>query len=153
METRAEVEIAAPAAAIWQVLLDFPGYGEWNPFITHLASAASGEVSEGATLRVFVSLPEGRDHELESRVIRLEDSFELRWRAHFGFPGLFDSEYFFRLIELEPGRTRFMQGANFTGVLQRLAGRTIAQAERGFVYMNRALKKRVELSPLSVARG
>ncbi len=151
METRAEVEIAAPAAAIWQTLLDFQGYGEWNPFITHLAT--SGAVSEGATLRVFVSLPEGSDHELESRVIRCEDSFELRWRTHFGFPGLFDSEYFFRLIELEPGRTRFMQGANFTGILQRLAGRTIAQAERGFVYMNRALKKRVELQPLSVPRA
>jgi len=145
METRAEVEIAAPAAAIWRILTDFSDYGEWNPFITQLA----GDLREGATLRVFVSLPEGSDHELESRVIRCEDSFELRWRAHFGFPGLFDSEYFFRLIELEPGRTRFMQGANFSGVLQRLAGRTIAQAERGFVYMNRALKKRLELRPLS----
>ena len=151
METRAEIEIAAPAARIWQTLTDFSGYGEWNPFITQLALA--GELGEGATLRVFVSLPEGSDHELESRVIRCEDSFELRWRTHFGFPGLFDSEYFFRLIELEPGRTRFMQGANFTGILKRLAGRTIAQAERGFVYMNRALKKRVELQPLSVPRG
>ncbi len=145
METRAEIEIAAPAARIWQTLTDFSGYGEWNPFITQLALA--GELGEGATLRVFVSLPEGSDHELESRVLRCEDSFELRWRAHFGFPGLFDSEYFFRLTELGPERTRFMQGANFTGVLLRLAGRTIAQAERGFVYMNRALKKRLELSP------
>ncbi len=26
------VEIDAPAATVWQVLTDFPRYGEWNPF-------------------------------------------------------------------------------------------------------------------------
>ena len=27
-----EVEIEAPAALVWQVLVDFPRYGEWNTF-------------------------------------------------------------------------------------------------------------------------
>jgi hypothetical protein len=31
-----QVEIAASTSRIWQVLLDFPRYREWNPFITEI---------------------------------------------------------------------------------------------------------------------
>jgi hypothetical protein len=140
MEVRTEIEIAAPAAEVWRVLTDFAGYQEWNPFITEI----SGDLREGQALRVSVSLPEGRDLKLRPRVLRCAESEELRWRGHFLFPGLLDGEHFFRLIEHTPGRTRFVHGNNFGGVLLRLAGNSLNRAARGFVYMNQALKRRVE---------
>ena len=142
MEIRTEVEIAAPAREVWRALTEFAEYQEWNPFITQI----SGELAEGQTLSVSLSLPEGRDFVIQPRLLRCQESEELRWRGHFLFPGLFDGEHFFRLEALGRDRTRFVQGENFTGLLVRFAGRTITRAARGFVYMNQALKRRVEAS-------
>jgi hypothetical protein len=37
------IEIDAPPADVWRVLLDFDAYGEWNPFIRSI----SGRVEPG----------------------------------------------------------------------------------------------------------
>jgi hypothetical protein len=140
MEIRTELEIAAPAREIWGILTDFPRYQEWNPFITEI----SGEQVVGSPLCLHLSLPEGRDHRLKPRLLRFEEDRELRWRGHLLFPGLFDGEHFFRLEPVAQDRTRFVQGENFSGILLRLSARTITRAARGFVYMNEALKRRVE---------
>jgi len=140
MEIRTELEIAAKAAEVWGILTDFPRYQEWNPFITELES----DGVEGHSLQLQLSLPEGRDFRIKPRLLRFEENRELRWRGHLLFPGLFDSEHFFRLQEVSPNRTRFIQGENFSGVLVRFSGRTITRAARGFVYMNEALKRRAE---------
>jgi hypothetical protein len=140
MEIRSEVEIAAPAAAVWRILTDFPHYQEWNPFITEIVS----DGVEGHQLELQLSLPEGRDYKLRPRLLRYEAERELRWRGHLLFAGLFDGEHFFKLLEVGPERTRFTQGENFSGVLLRFSGQTITRVQRGFVYMNQALKRRVE---------
>jgi hypothetical protein len=142
MEIRTEVEIAAPAAKVSRTLTEFAAYQEWNPFVTQI----SGELREEAALTVHLSLPEGRDFVIHPRLLRCQEHEELRWRGHLLFPGLFDGEHFFRLEARGPERTRFVQGENFSGVLVRFAGRTITRAARGFVYMNEALKRRVESS-------
>jgi len=140
MEIRSELEIEAPAAEVWGILTDFPRYQEWNPFITEIES----DKIVGGPLRLLLSLPEGRDYRLKATLLRIEEDYELRFRAHLLFPGLFDGEHFLRLIALEPGRTRFVQGENFSGVLLRFSGRTLTQVARGFDYMNEALKRRAE---------
>jgi hypothetical protein len=140
MEIRSELEIAAPASEIWGILTDFPRYGEWNPFITEIES----EGVVGGPLRLLLSLPEGRDHRLRSTLLRFEENYELRFRAHLLFPGLFDGEHFLRLVTVDAARTRFVQGENFSGVLLRFSGRTLTQVARGFDYMNEALKRRAE---------
>jgi hypothetical protein len=140
MEIRTELEIAAPASTVWQALTDFPRYGEWNPFITEI----SGALTEDAKLQVQLSLPEGRDVRFSPRVLRCEENRQLCWRGHLLFPGLFDGEHFFRLEVLNERRTRFVQGENFSGILVRFASTSITRAARGFVYMNNALKRRLE---------
>jgi hypothetical protein len=140
MEIRSELEIAAPASEVWGILTDFPRYQEWNPFITELKS--DGVV--GNPMRLLLSLPEGRDYRLNPTLLRIEENYELRFRAHLLFPGLFDGEHFLRVQAVEPKRTRFVQGENFSGVLLRFSGRTLTQVARGFDYMNEALKRRAE---------
>jgi hypothetical protein len=149
MEIRSELEIAAPAAEVWGILTDFPRYQEWNPFITEIET----EGVVGGPLQLLLSLPEGRDHRLKATLLRLEEDFELRWRAHLLFPGLFDGEHFLRLIAVDPQRTRFVQGENFSGALLRFSGRTLTRVARGFDYMNEALKRRAEANSRRVVSG
>jgi len=149
MEIRSELEIAAPAAEVWGILTDFPRYQEWNPFITELES--DGIV--GNPLRLSLSLPEGRDHHLTARLLRIEENYELRFRAHLLLPGLFDGEHFLRVQAVDPERTRFVQGENFSGVLLRFSGRTLTRVARGFDYMNEALKRRAEANRRQFATG
>jgi hypothetical protein len=144
-ELRTEVEIDAEPARVWGVISDFARYPEWNPFITRI----EGELREGARIQVTMSLPEGGEHTLKPTIARAEPDQELRWLGHLLCKGVLDGEHFFRLEPLDSGRTRFVHGENFDGLLLRFMGRTLTLTARGFVYMNQALKRRVETGAVS----
>lgn len=144
MQIRTEIEIEANPAAVWGVLTDFPRYSEWNPFIP----SVDGNAAAGARLTVTLSLPESaREYRLRPRIIRCEPERELRWLGHLMMKGLLDGEHFFRL-EARGNNTRFVHGEDFSGLLVRFSMSTITLATRGFVYMNQALKQRVEARPV-----
>lgn len=143
MELRTEIEIAAEPSAVWRVLVDFPHFADWNPFIPFIA----GEPKVGARLEVLLSPPNGREMTFRPKVLVVDEDRELRWLGHFLFRGLFDGEHFFRLIELGGGRTRFVHGENFSGLLVKPMTGLLTSTARGFVFMNQALKRRVESGP------
>jgi hypothetical protein len=148
MEIRTEIEIDAPPAEVWRVLTDFPRYSEWNPFIVGIR----GELGEGARLELTTSEPESnRERSFRVSLKRCEPERELRWLGHFGMKGLLDGEHFLLLEPREGGHTRLVHGENTTGILLRFAMAGLTRATRGFVYMNQALKRRVEAGP--AARG
>jgi hypothetical protein len=140
MQLRTEIEIDAPPARVWSVLTDFRRYPEWNPFITSI----EGELSVGDTLSMRVSPPESSEHRLRPKLLVCEAPRELRWRGHLFIKGLLDGEHFFQVHETGDGRTRFVHGEDFSGVLLRFVHAQLTQVARGFVYMNQALKKRAE---------
>ncbi len=140
MELRTEVEIAAPPERVWAVLTDLGAYQEWNPFITRLR----GTVEVDSRLRVELSYADGRHTSFRAELVAVKPEEELRWVAKLWFKGLLDSEHFIQLQSLEGGRTRVVQGGNFTGLFVKLAGNTLTQTARGMVGMNAALKRRVE---------
>jgi hypothetical protein len=127
MELRTELQIDRPPHRVWEVLTDFSKYHEWNPFITNI----KGDLSAGSRLEVTLSPPEGRELTVRPTVTVANGPNELRWLGHLWFKGLFDGEH-------------FVHGENFQGVLVRFVGQTLTRVARGFVYMNQALKKRVE---------
>jgi hypothetical protein len=139
-ELRSEVEIDAPATDVYRVLTDFARYHEWNPFLT----AIRGELVVGKRLSVEMSLPEGGFYELAPTLLAVSEASELRWQGPFLFPVWLEAEHFFLLSERAPGVTRLVQGENFSGLLLRFATSSLTLAARGAVYMNQALKKRVE---------
>jgi hypothetical protein len=143
MELRTEIEIDASPAVVWGVLCDFPRYAEWNPFIPQI----SGELRVGAKLEVVISPPGGREMSFRPRILVVDPEKELRWRGRLFVPGLFDGEHFFCLVGVAQGRTRLAHGEDFTGLLVKLAGRALTNTARGFVFMNQALKRRVEEGP------
>lgn len=131
------IDIAAPPAAVWRVLTDFPAYAAWNPFIRH----AEGEARTGTRL-VATMHPAGRKPMTFRPVIfRAEAGVALIWRGSLPVPGLFDGEHSFLLTATATG-TRLAHSEAFRGLLV-----PFLKAEgfrRDFDAMNAALKARVE---------
>lgn len=138
MQLRTEILIAAPPDKIWNVLTDFRAYPQWNPFITRI----SGRPEVGAKLEVVISPPKQSEMHFKPEVLRAEPASELRWRGVFWFRWLLTGEHFFRLEPQQEQLTRFVHGEDFNGWGVRFVPMT--DTTRGFVFMNQALKRRVE---------
>ncbi|WP_411965077.1 SRPBCC family protein [Haloferax sp. YSMS24] len=140
-ELTTSIEIDAPPERVWDVLVDFDHYDEWNPFMR-----IAGRANVGATLVVHLMPPGGRESVFEPDVTRCEKHREFRWLGHLVLPGLFDGEHQFRLEPLDGGdRTRLVHAETFSGILAGLIFRFIGEETKaGFEAMNEALKIRVE---------
>lgn len=139
MELRTEIEIEAPPDRVWDALVDFDAYRDWNPFI----SSIRGKLEVGARLVVDLSPPESRTVTLRPKLLVVDPGRELRWKGHFFVKGLFDGEHFFKLSPTETG-TRLVQGEDFSGLLVQRMGPALTKTARGFVAMNQALRRRLE---------
>lgn len=136
-----DIEIEADPVRIWSILMDFPSYPEWNPFIRSIA----GTPSPGSRLEVSVQPPAGRAMSFQPVVLACVDNRELRWRGRLPVPGLFDGEHYFRVESLAPGRARFVHGERFSGALiPFLRKRIDGPIRAGFIEMNQAVKSRAE---------
>ena len=133
------IDIAAPPGAVWDVLVDFAAYPDWNPFIRRL----QGEARVGARLEVTVQPPGGKPMTFKPTVLAAEPEHELRWLGRVLLPGLFDGEHGFRLERAAVG-CRLHHSETFSGLLVPLFGKMLENTERGFTALNEALKRRVE---------
>jgi len=140
MQLRTEIEIDAPPAVVWEILIDGSKYHEWNPFITTL----DGELVAGQHLNVVLSPPDGSDFRFRPRLLRCEPEKELRWRGKVLGEFLFSGEHYFLLEQGQAGRVRLVHGEDFKGILVRFLGQQLTATARGFVFMNQALKRRAE---------
>ena len=73
----ASAEIDVPAAQVWDVLADFAGYPEWNPFIV----AAEGELRVGEQLKVTLRAPDRPALTFKPRVVALEPGHLITWKG------------------------------------------------------------------------
>ncbi|MCB2224808.1 MAG: SRPBCC domain-containing protein [Actinobacteria bacterium] len=135
-----EIAIDAPPERVWDVLMDFAAYPEWNPFIT----AISGEAALGERLAVTLTLPTGKTMRFSPEVTVCEPQRFFRWHGKVGVRGIFDGHHSFRLDPTQRG-TRVEHAERFTGLLGwMMFGKTRRQTEDGFRAMNAALKERAE---------
>ncbi|GJM36298.1 MAG: hypothetical protein DHS20C18_52990 [Saprospiraceae bacterium] len=135
------ITIDAPARQVWQVLMDFQSYTEWNPFIL----AIKGEAKVGHQLTNTLQLEGQKPQVFKPTVLRVEAGKSFHWLGHLFIKGLFDGHHYFELETLGPNQTRLVHGEKFTGLLSGLILKMIGKATRdGFEKMNQALKARVE---------
>lgn len=135
-----EIGIMAPAAKVWDVLIDTDRWAEWNPF-----AKASGRFAAGEQVAVTLTPPGKSAMTIRPRIVKLEPGRELRWLGSLGMRGLFDGEHGFRVVPEDVGRCRFEQFETFTGLLVPPIMWMVGAATReGFEAMNRALKERAE---------
>jgi hypothetical protein len=140
-QLHSEIEIKASAERVWQVLTNFAAFPQWNPFIR----MASGEIRSGQRLEVHMQSSGARPMTFRPKVLKVEPNRELRWRGQLWIGGLFDGEHIFTIENIAPGRVRFVQREQFSGVLVPLLARSLDRdTKRGFEEMNQALKSQAE---------
>ena len=141
LELRTEIEIQATAERVWQMLIDFDNFPNWNPFIRR----ASGEIKTGARLEVRIQPSGAGGMTFRPTVLKAEPERELRWLGRLLMPGLFDGEHVFTIEPFGESRVRFTQSEIYTGLFVPLLARRLnTDTRRGFEEMNRALKTRAE---------
>lgn len=140
-ELRTSIEIDATPERVWDVLMDFESYPEWNPFITSL----TGVVEPGGRIAADLEPPEGKAMTIKPTVLRVEPTRELRWLGRLGLPRIFDGEHIFELTPTDDGGTHLVHREEFRGVLVSPLLAWVGKPTRaGFVAMNEALKVRAE---------
>ncbi|MBX3287709.1 MAG: SRPBCC domain-containing protein [Acidobacteria bacterium] len=136
-----EIEIAADAETVWQALMDFEKYPEWNPFIQSI----KGNTEPDEVLEVFIKPPGSRGMSFTPTVVSLEPNRLFAWQGKLLFRGLFDGRHEFRLEPNEQGTTKLTHSESFKGILVPVLWKMIRKGtERGFEEMNLALKNRIE---------
>jgi hypothetical protein len=136
-----QIEIAASNERVWEILIDFPSYPDWNPFIKSI----KGEPRKGAKLDVFLQPPGSKGITLHPELLSVAEGRELKWVGHLlGVPRIFDGEHHFLIQDTTPGRVTFVQQEAFGGVLVPFTGKLLDKTRQGFQLMNQALRQRAE---------
>lgn len=140
---RTHIEIAAPAARIWEVLVDLDRYHEWNPFIT----SAKGRIAPDATFEVSPKVESGKRHVFVPRVTDYQEGRAFTWTGAFYFRWFALGDHTFRLTPMEGGRIRLDHDERIYGIGSLLVWLIAREQIRtGFEAMNLALKNRAESS-------
>lgn len=139
-EISTAIAIEQTPAVIWNVLMDFANYSEWNPFIVEI----SGRPSPGDKLKVVLATAPGKTMVFRPRVEIARESDEFVWQGHFVIPGLFDGRHRFKLVAMNQRTTKFEHTESFRGILLPLLRPLLQQTKKNFETMNQALKKRAE---------
>ena len=140
-ELKSQIEIQASPDHVWEILTDFPSYGEWNPFITFIL----GEARVGTRLKMKIRPVGGHPWDFKPKVLVSDPPRELRWLGSLWIHGLFDGEHIFTIQTLSGNRVCFMQSEQFSGILVPLTPRCLwDQSLEGFRLMNEGLKGRAE---------
>jgi len=148
LRVETQIDICAPAPAVWFALMDFDRHPDWNPFVRSI----HGVPKPGTRLQVQVQAPGSSGMTFRPVVLSNRENQEFSWLGRLLVPGLFDGEHYFRLEPLGPLHTRLIHGELFSGLLARLAHKGLTGATRqGFEAMNLALKQRVEAADQDIA--
>ncbi len=141
LKIETQIEINASAKEVWDCLLDFERYPEWNPLIRFIV----GEAKIGTKLHVRITPPGLVDSKYILDILAVVPQKEFRWLGHFILPGLMDGSHAFIIEPLSVNTTRLIQNENFNGFLVPVMSQFLKRNMRqGFEQVNLALKKRVE---------
>ena len=136
-----DILILASPQKVWAILTDFASYPQWNPFIKSI----TGTVRVGETIVVRIEPPGASGMTLKPIVQVFNPETEFRWLGHLLFPGLFDGEHRFELVDNADGSTTFRHCEKFKGILIPFFGKLLdVNTRNGFHEMNHALKERAE---------
>jgi hypothetical protein len=135
-----DIEIEAPPAVVWDILVDLGSYADWNPFVI----SAEGTAAVGEKLTNRLQPPGSKAMTFRPRVTVVETGRVFEWLGRLGLPWVFDGRHRFELESTSTG-TRFTQSEAFNGVVVRFMRKSLdSQTVKGFEAMNAALKAGAE---------
>ncbi len=143
---RTELIIDAPIAIVWNILMNFDNYPNWNPFI-HI----TGNAEVGHHLENTIFLEGQKPQTFKPKVLEIQQNKTLRWEGNLLIKGLFDGMHYFQLDAINQNQTRLVHGEEFKGILVGLILKMIGTStEEGFNKMNNALKEQCEMALIKV---
>lgn len=136
----AEIEIEAPLELVWDVLVDFPRYPEWNPFTIGVETDLTPGNAVGLTVALF-----GKPRKFTERFAVYEPPKRIGWGMHLLGGRILRGVRYQELEVRAPGRTLYRTHERFDGPLAWLVILlTGAEVRRGFQSNAKALKERAE---------
>jgi hypothetical protein len=139
-EISSEIEIQAKPSKVWETLVDFASYPEWNPFVRKI----EGELAIGSTLEVTIQLPNREIITFKPVVVKANPNEEFSWKSKMWVSFLFTGEHYFILEPIGEQSTKLIQGEKFTGILVPFLAKPSNEAPLGFIEFNSAIKERCE---------
>lgn len=139
-QIKTEIVIDSTPEKIWEVLMDFNNYPNWNPFIQSI----EGEQSINGRLKVSIHPPDGKPMTFTPKIQVFEPNKRLIWLGSGPIKWLFDGLHSFELEKTANGQIKFIHQERFTGILVGAFKKTLVKTEIGFNQMNQALKKACE---------
>lgn len=137
-----EILINAPKQFIWDKLVDFESYKDWNPFILE----ARAEFKVGSKIHFLEDLQEFGQHWITAKFVLIQEPDEFVWQGNVFAGFLFKVRHGFKLESINAKQTRFIHSHRHTGLLlPYLDYRGVFQRSREqYIQYNEALKKRCE---------
>jgi hypothetical protein len=140
-EIKSEIRIQATPERVWEILTTFDKYSTWNPFIKSI----QGSVKVGGKITARIEPPQAKGMTFKPTVLVFDKNKEFKWIGHLFFPGIFDGEHRFELIDHGDGTTTFIQAERFNGILVRFLAKMLdGSTMNGFRAMNQKLKEEAE---------
>lgn len=137
-EIKTQIVIKASPERVWAVLTNFEKYADWNPFIKSI----KGNIKVGSKIIARLEPPNAKGMTFKPKVLAFDSQKEFRWLGHLLFPGLFDGEHKFELVDNQNGTTTFIQSEKFKGILVPLFKKMLdTNTVNGFNLMNQKLKE------------
>lgn len=137
---QSDIVIDAPSELVWQVLVDFDSYHEWNP----VEIDAKGTAALGTVLEHTAKLPGRKPMTFKARIIEADPPRALAWRGRILIPGLFDVRHHFEIELLDSDRSLLRQFEEFSGLLVPLMRGVLRDTQAAFELANEAIKRRAE---------
>jgi hypothetical protein len=135
-----EIVIDAPSEVVWQVLVDFDSYPDWNP----VEIEAKGEAVVGAPFEHTGKLPGREPRTFHAKIIEATPPRALAWKGRIAVPGLFDARHHFEIDQLGDDRSRLRQFEHFSGILVPFMRGVLRDTQAAFELANQAIKERAE---------
>ena len=131
------IDIRAPVAIVWQVLVDLPDWSRWNSAVQR----TEGTIAHGAKVTVFVHQSPGRAFPV--KVATFDPPRGMIWIG--GMPlGLFTGTRSFELAASSDDTTEFGMRETYSGPLAGMIGKSIPDLQPAFDAFAQCLKVEAE---------
>src|SRR4051812_33869020 len=120
-----EIIINASKERVWGILTNFPNYPNWNPFIIKI----EGKLAVNG--RLINTMVNGKKrYVFKPKILKVIPFQSFEWLGSLFVKGIFDGHHFFEIEEITPGKAKFHQGENFSGLLAKPLLRKIGDDTR-----------------------
>jgi hypothetical protein len=141
-EVRHEITLDASVEKVWQTVIDFEHYSQWNTQLSYLG----GKIAPNEKLHLKLAVEGATPYEFKPTVSQWKEREVFGWIAITGLPRVFDGEHFFELNDLKNGKTLLINREEYRGILSLIMQQLpmMKLAPKGFEKMNLELKNFVE---------